>query len=85
MTKGRGDPAFRAEDHREGATAIRPEGPVQTPEPLSSTFVIPGEGALAPQTRNKAAPQRSEGDLHVSRVRDLRYERTTFRRMTTWG
>ena len=25
-------------------------------------FVIPGEGALAPQTRNRAAPKRSEGD-----------------------
>ncbi len=33
------------------------------------TFVIPGEGALAPQTRNRAAPQRSEGDLSAP-VRD---------------
>jgi len=34
------------------------------------TFVIPGEGALAPKTRNPAAPERSEGDVPTNAVRD---------------
>jgi hypothetical protein len=33
------------------------------------SFVIPGEGALAPQTRKPAAPQRSEGDVSADLAR----------------